>query len=421
MLIEFRVKNFASFQEEQVLSLVATKDKTYQDNNTFSPPAQNPMQLLKGVVIYGANASGKTNLIRAMEVMRRIVLMGLTKSMEEQFPIIPFLLGEQNDIIEFEISFYVEEKRYCYGFSLTQIQIIQEYLFVYETNRRQKWFKREWRGEEYVWEYGPKLSGNKKVWQESTRKDALFLTTAVQLNNQQFLPIKQWFQNFKITDNMWSDSFKLSIDKSKTKQKEMIEMLKCADLDIQDFQIKEEDFDLQTLPNHLPNFLKEMTIKEKLEGTKMKVLFSHTTQDGKEEFFDIGQESSGTQKLFKLLGPWIDALENGCIVVIDELNNHLHPYMTKFLVEMFFNPNINTKNAQLIFTTHETSILNQKLFRRDQVWFCEKYNKATQLYPLTDFKPRKESNLEDAYLSGRFGALPFLSNIAKVFENQDEK
>ena len=132
--------------------------------------------------------------------------------------------------------------------------------------------------------------------------------------------------------------------------------------------------------------------------------------DERIENFDFEDESDGTQKLFSLAGPWIDSLDNGYVLFIDELHDNLHPLLVQFLVKLFHNTETNPNNAQLVFTTHETSILNQKVFRRDQIWFCEKdEDHATRLYPLTDFSPRKgRENLELAYLSGRYGALPYV-------------
>jgi Predicted ATPases len=129
--------------------------------------------------------------------------------------------------------------------------------------------------------------------------------------------------------------------------------------------------------------------------------------------FILDDESTGTQKLFAFAGPWLDTLKNGYVLFVDELHDNLHPKLVQYLVELFHDAKTNPRNAQLFFTTHETSILNQSVFRRDQVWFCEKDERsATQLFPLTDFSPRKNrDNLEAAYLSGRYGAVPFIEPL----------
>ncbi len=145
--------------------------------------------------------------------------------------------------------------------------------------------------------------------------------------------------------------------------------------------------------------------------TKIKTL--HSTKQGSKVYFYLGEESTGTQKLFSFAALWLSVLAKGTILVVDELHDNLHPKLVKYLVTLFHNKKTNPKNAQLIFTTHETSILNQEVFRRDQIWFCEKDNQqGTQLIPLTDFKPRKgREDLETSYLSGRYGAVPYIKEI----------
>ena len=163
----------------------------------------------------------------------------------------------------------------------------------------------------------------------------------------------------------------------------------------------------------MPETIKNIIV-EKLNGEKLlSVQTIHKTHDGDLVSFDLEDESDGTQKLFAFAGPWIDVLKNGYVLFIDELHDNLHPKLVQYLVELFHNEKTNPKNAQLIFTTHETSILNQDIFRRDQVWFCERnFNQATKVYPLSDFSPKKgKENLEAAYLSGKYGALPFVHSF----------
>ena len=164
----------------------------------------------------------------------------------------------------------------------------------------------------------------------------------------------------------------------------------------------------------------EAVRKEMLERFKDETFFNvktaHILDNGKEVLFDLADESDGTQKIFALSGPWLDTLENGYVLVIDELHDNLHPLIVRFLIRLFHNLETNPRNAQLVFTTHDTSILSQEVFRRDQIWFCDKdESQATQLYPLTDFSPRKGvESLERGYLSGRYGALPYLKDIKNV-------
>lgn len=416
MLIEFRVKNFLSIQDEQVFSMVANTDKSHLETHT-SKQLQD-LRLLKSSAIYGANAAGKSSFIKAIDIMQTIILKSARTQRGTKIPITPFLLASSVDeASEFEITFLIGKIRYQYGFRATRERILEEWLLVYETNRAQKWFERIYdvTNNKYKWDFGTKFLGQKKLWRDSTRDNALFLSTAVQLNSTQLQPIFDWFKRkLKIGGaSGWSNGNTVTIAMCQGKKLEkIIEFFKVADLDIEDIKIQEEEFDEKMLPNDLPKEIREKA-RQVLQNKKLlDISLVHLNQQGKEVAIDLEQESEGTQRFFKLIGPWLHSLEKGNIIIIDELHNHLHPLMTKFLIELFHNANLNTSNAQLIFTTHETSVLNQDVFRRDQIWFCEKQNKATTLYPLSDFKPRKETNLEDSYLLGRFGALPYFKDIS---------
>lgn len=142
----------------------------------------------------------------------------------------------------------------------------------------------------------------------------------------------------------------------------------------------------------------------------------HMSSTGEIVLFELDDESDGTKKLFSIAGPWLDTLRNGFVLFVDELHDSLHPVLVRYLVSLFHDKSINTKNAQLIFSTHDTSILSQDVFRRDQIWFCEKSEEqCTELFPLSDFRPRKgHENLERGYLSGRYGALPYPKELGKL-------
>jgi AAA15 family ATPase/GTPase len=186
-------------------------------------------------------------------------------------------------------------------------------------------------------------------------------------------------------------------------------------LGIEDILVEKKPIDSTMWPDDMPESMKK-ELSGKLQGKEfLKIKAVHKNTESEYETFDFEDESDGTQKLFAFAGPWIDSLANGYVLFIDELHDNLHPRLVRFLVQLFHSSKTNPKNAQLVFTTHETSILNQEVFRRDQVWFCEKnQQQATILYPLTDFSPRKgRENLELAYLSGRYGALPYVRPLRK--------
>jgi AAA15 family ATPase/GTPase len=420
MLVDFKVKNFRSIKEEQLLSMVASSQKEFVDTHTFLPTTSKNLSLVKTAAIYGANAAGKSNILKALDAMQDIVLESASKYQRgDRIPVKPFLFdNEVNEPTEFEINFIYEGIRYQYGFATTSVRITEEWLIVYPKTRPQNWFARAYDEEtkEYKWQFGDKLTGQKQVWKDSTRSNALFLSTAVSLNSEQLKPVFDWFADkLKITGvSGWNPLFTMRMCADDSYKKEILKFLKTADMDIEDIEVEKEDFDASKLPEDMPAEIREDIIKE-MKGKEVikEAKFYHLDNYGKKVALDFDDESDGTRKLFSFIGPWIDSLENGNVLLIDELHDNFHPLMVKFLIEMFHNKDMNKSDAQLIFTTHETSVLNQDTFRRDQIWFCEKQNRATKLYPLTDFSPRKGvEDLEKGYLSGRYGALPFFQDIS---------
>ncbi|EJJ7133039.1 ATP-binding protein [Campylobacter jejuni] len=431
MLIEFRVENFLSIQDEQILSMMASKDNTFFDSHTNGDKKS---ALLKSSVIYGANASGKSNIVKALQTMKTIVISSANTQRGDKLPITPFLLGDEDDKpTKFEIIFIQNDTKYQYGFILNSEKILEEWLLTFdENNTEQNWFERIYNKKEgrYNYSFGDQFLADeiyKQLWENSTRDNALFLSVAIQLNNEQLKPVFDFF-NLKLqiaNSNGWGNGKSITINEYK-KDKELVNsFFKIADLDIEGVEIKTSDIDENSLPSNLQNIpqeLKEKIIQEvkniqNLKNVKIleDISFIHLSQKNQIKFLNFNDESDGTRKFFNIAGIWIDSLKKGNILIIDELNTHLHPLMTKFLVNLFHNEDLNKSNAQLIFTTHDTSILNQDIFRRDQIWFCEKQNKATKLYPLSDFEESEErrdkTNLENDYLLGRFGALPYFKEI----------
>lgn len=421
MLIEFSVANFRSLQERQTLSLVKAKGDELVETNTFKAVAANKFELLRSAAIYGPNASGKSNFLLALRAMKKIVLESATSQQRgDKLPVTPFRLSKAmiDAPSEFEVIFIVDQVRYQYGFSTTEERIHEEWLLAYPKGRPQRWFGRDWNEEKqaYDWEMGSNLMGEKQLWQKSTRDNALFLSTAVQLNSQQLQPIYDWFNTTLRLANLggWGPGFSASLCEKEEKA-QIMDFLRAADLNIEDILIEREPFDIKSLPDDMPDHVKK-AFADELKGKQLiDIKTIHKSVEGSNVTFDFEEESDGTQKLFSFAGPWIDCLANGYVLFIDELHDNLHPRLVQFLVQLFHSSETNPKNAQLVFTTHETSILNQDVFRRDQIWFCEKNeNQATIFYPLTDFSPRKgRENLELSYLSGRYGALPYVRPIRR--------
>ncbi len=421
MLIELSVVNYRSIRDRQTLSLTKASGQELSSTNAFAVSAADDFELLRSAAIYGPNASGKSNLLSALGTMKEIVVMSASHQQRgDPLPMQPFRLDKatREAPSEFEVSFIVDGVRYQYGFSATQARIVEEWLLAYPRKRAQRWFSRVWddANQTYHWDLGNNLTGEKQLWQKSTRDNALFLSTAVQLNSMQLQPLYDWFKFTLRTGKVggWGIGFSASLCEQAEKAK-ILNLLQAADFGISDIEVESLPFDPDTLPDDMSKAFKEEVIKNMKGKEILDIKTIHKTADGERVSFDLDEESDGTQRFFAFAGPWIDSLENGYVLFIDELHDNLHPKLVQFLVELFHSDETNPKNAQLVFTTHETSILNQEVFRRDQIWFCEKDSyQATQLYPLTDFSPRKgRENLELAYLSGRYGALPFIQPLSK--------
>jgi len=417
MLIEFNVTNFRSFLGRQSLALTANASKELRENNCFSAHMSSLPHLLRSCVVYGPNAAGKSNLIRAAAFMKEFVLSSAKDSQEgEKIDVAPFLFNRKSrrSASEFEIIFIQQAVRYQYGFAVTDERVIAEWLIAYPEGRAQKWFERDLdpATQKEIWYFGPRFTGRRKVWQEATRSNALFLSTAIQLNNEQLKPIFNWFRHHLhiITQAATvSPLFSMAECEKVVKKEKILEFMNAADLSITDIQLKKKSFSAADLPDDMPENLKNEISKD-LDGKQLtRIFFMHPSSDTNEDVpLELSEESAGTQKLFALAGPWLDILENGYVLLVDEMDTSLHPIMVRFLLDLIHHSETNRKNAQLVFTTHDTTVLDKNIMRRDQVWFVEKnMENATRLYPLSDYKPRKGEALQRGYLLGRYGALPF--------------
>ena len=397
MLIQFTTSNFKSIQKPQTLSLVKSKGSDTL-SNSFEIAAQ--MSLLRSIAIYGPNASGKSNILKAMQLMTKLVLSS-AKDLQrgEKIAVQPFKLCSDclKKPSEFEIVFLAKGIKYQYGFTVTSDQVMDEWLIAFPKGRPQRWFEREWDEENQVhkWKMGEALTGEKQIWQKSTRSNSLFLSMAVNLNSVQLKPIFDWFKDqFQLINVDGINEIFTAKMLDAEGHEEIMKYMRAADIGMSSLYLEKQHYEIKTL---------------------------HTNLAGETVQFDIEEESLGTQKLLQFVGPWIDSLRNGFTLVIDELHDKLHPKIVQFLVDLFNNEKTNPHNAQLIFTTHDTTLLNQKTLRRDQIYFVEKSQQgASALYSLSDFKVRKNfENIETSYLLGRYGAIPYidLSEIEGSFGN----
>ena len=422
MLLDFSVTNYRSILERQRLSMAASSYfKELEALNTFDIGSSEKMpRLLRSAVLYGPNASGKSTLVQALRFMKDRVLNSQKESQAgDEINTVPFKLtvASRSAESEFEIAFVEQGVRYEYGFRCDRQRFVEEWLFAYPRGRAQKWFHRVFDPDldKDVYKFSSTFEGDRKRqdWKAQTRANALFLSTAIQLNNAQLKPVFEWFrQRLRVVDatSGFGKIYTIARCKDNEVKAKVIEFMNSAGLSVDDISFKMAMFTPESLPKHIPDQLRQEVSREMSGKEISSIKYLHRdTQSNELIEFEEAEESEGTRALFSFAGPWLDVIENERVLVVDELDTSLHPLLVHHLVKLLHHK--GTK-AQLIFTTHDATLLSQKLLRRDQVWFMEKdAARATRLYPLSDFSPRNNEAVERGYLNGRYGGIPFLKDL----------
>lgn len=419
MLVEFRVSNFRSLQDEQVLSLVAGNKRSADGRNTYDTGIKAVPRLLRSAVVFGPNAGGKSNLVRALQYMRAVVVESATRQPGQSYNVQPFRLDPkfESQSTRFEMTFILDGVRHQYGFAMTKQRITEEYLLVYKSFKPQKWFNRylDPKGGDELFEFSPSLKGQKSLWESATRSDTLFLSMAVQLNSEQLAPVFAWFRDGLVVTNELTPlapDFAINRLRDPVAKEQMCAFLAAADISITDIEVVSRKKPGQKF--HI-DFLTGKSEMRQEEVEQNELRFHHRTDNGR-AVFGLDEESGGTRNLLFLMGPVLDILDKGLALVIDELDTSLHTLLVRRLVQLFHDPATNPAGAQLIFTTHDTSLLSADgLLCRDQIWFVEKNREqASNLYALVEFNPRNNEALERGYLTGRYGGLPFLQEWSRT-------
>ncbi len=383
--------------------------------------------MLRAAAVYGANASGKSNLIKAAAAMREMVLNSAGYNPNQKLGITPFLLDaqSQDEPSMFEMMFYHNGVRYQYGFSATSKRVEEEWLVGYPKSVGQKWFERVFnkKTSAYDWKYSTLLKGEKVALADRTRHNALFLSVGAQWNNAQLSAVYEWFgKKLQIIDSKHNlkpitADMLFSMDEKTPEEndfsKAVVGLMQGADLGISGIEVKKTEIDTEALdfPEGTSSEVRAMLVRNLEERFEVEVL--HKNLASRENIsIPLEEESDGTQEFFKLIGPWLTACKFGITILIDELEASLHPLLTRHLVQVMQDEELSNKGAQLVFATHDTTLLDPELFRRDQVWFTEKdKGGGTQLCSLSDYKPRKGEAMQKGYLSGRYGAVPVLERF----------
>ena len=383
MLVQFSVTNYRSIRNQATISFKASIDKVMEASLI---EAANKQRLLPTLAVYGANASGKSNLLRALILMKDMVCGKYAQLLKgDKLPYEPFaFVDEQSTPCELDIIFYMNGIKYAYGFSYTNDSIQTEYLYHWPKGREALIFSRE--GNEFT--FRENIQEQMRLARR-TSSNRLYLVTSNEWNNKLTENAFMWFIRNLMDANADNDVRALAIEavkKSKDSKSRLLHEMLTADLGMEDIEIKEQ------------------------LGRKQIVTYHRIGKGGGVYPLLLEQESAGTQFFFSRIGLWLKALAEGGVIVIDEIDTSLHPLLTRHLVELIQDRSININGAQLLFTTHDVGLLERTLLRRDQVWFVEKDNGTleTEVYALTEFSPRKTENIAKGYLQGRYGAIPFI-------------
>lgn len=432
MIIEFSVENYLSFKDLTILSMVAAKSfKEYNDTHIIE--IDNRLSILKTAILYGNNASGKSNLLEAVSFMKATVLNSFRDALmdnnERKFPLKKFILSSEteNKSSFFEISFIHNSIKYRYGFEIDYDKIVAEWLF-HTTSKEVYLFKRDFQ----------KIEINRYAFKEALGKEndvkenVLFLSLLATLGKEISSGIVDWFQKINIINGIHDRGHKrYTIDKLKSDKiffnwvLHFIKYLEISSLSTTEEEVNEIDLDTLKEKEKDEEIIDLLTSIQKIQTKQLKrdqLMTYHRKYDGNNILIDTvefnfdKQESEGTKKLLYLLGPWYDTLQNGKVLIVDELDSRLHSHLTIKLIGFFHL--LNKNKAQLISAVHDISLLNKETFRRDQIWFVEKNQfGASELISLGDFKTNKVRNksaFDKNYLDGKYGAVPYFNEDNKL-------
>jgi AAA15 family ATPase/GTPase len=397
----------------------ATGNDELDKNNVFK--VNQNFSLLKSAAIYGANASGKSNLILALYFMQSFVINSSKLQITDKINLEKFRLSSETEDKPsfFKIVFHLDNKIYEYSFEVTQERVISEGLSCTPKTRKTNIFSRE---KDKI-KYSKSLLKGKDV-KDLTKKNTLFLSIAAQFNDPLAGKILLWFSRLKIISGSQFENLRqLSLDylsREPNLKNEIVFLIKKLDLSIKDMSIEVGRTSLDNFHKDIPDRVKNKEFRlDKYIYNSIETYHEKYDLEGRiiglESFQMNKHESRGTQKIFALLAPVLSALKKSEVLIIDELDSLLHPLMAIAIIGLFNSKITNPKNAQLIFATHDVNLLSNQLFRRDQIWFTEKNRQeATDLYSLVEFDIDNNASFEQDYIQGRYGAIPFIGDLSKV-------
>lgn len=414
MLLEFSCSNHRSIRDEILFSAIAGSDKTHAENIEKAAD----VEVLKSSVIYGANGSGKSNFIDAIAFVKNLVSNSINHQPGQGILQVPHKLEGYERKSNYKIQFVVDGIRYAFGFSLRNMLVVEEYLYYFPNGRQTKIFERD--GEEYS--AGRNFRNRFNSCKDVLKPNRLMLSCAANFSSVDEVTAAYRFFNDELViynsgnQENWMNYSLHQINTNEKVKATVLKFLDALGTGIKDIyvDIKKEDLDVSHLPPFLSDEFKKILLQEKIDAISAKVLYEGFETDL------ISEESTGIKKLFGILCPFIDIIANGKVLVCDELESNLHESLLFGLVKQFVNTR-GSKPAQLIFTTHETGLLNLDLFRRDQIWFTENKSadRSTDLFSLTEIRNvRKDENFGKGNIAGKYGAIPMLNlNFANVISS----
>ena len=423
MLVNFTFQNFRSFRDEKTLSMEAGSIKELKE----SVIQKESYRLLPTAVMYGANSSGKSNVLLALMTMRSVLLGSVRLNPTDELYFQPFKLDltSANAPTSFEIQFLLDDVKYRYGFDYDKTHICKEWLYEKCAGQREfNLFLRVDNEFEVSKTRFPEVLGK----EGATPSNRLFVSLVAQLNGAKSMRILDWFNSCNYLSGMDSqgyEGFTLQMFSNRLEGcKQALEFFHHAQLGFNELLVTEKSFSDESLSGkmQIPEALRSKLVEE-LKGKKiMEAKTTHNIYDEQGNVSGIGtfdkdeMESEGTKKVIEMSGPIFDTLRLGKVLIVDELDAKLHPLLTRSILQLFMNPETNPHGAQLIFATHDTNLLNLAYLRRDQIWFTEKdKTESTDLYSLLEFKDengtkiRNDRSVQKDYINGRYGAIPFLN------------
>ncbi len=419
MLLRFGVSNFRSIREYAELSLIASDAIKDRGPDLLEWPV-GKVRVLPGIVLYGANAAGKSSVYMVMRAMRSHVLQSFSKrGATADIPRSPFALDRisSEEPTRFDCDFVLDQVRYHYGFEFGDTKFLREWLYAFPGGHRRVLFSRD-AGMPSI-EFGKHLKGRNKSIEELTRPNSLFLSAAAQSFHPQLTPVYSFFERQLTGLGAGINSHGIQNKIGSQNDPRLVPFLRLADTGIAGLKIKEVELDersrkiFQTIRASLmADAVDDVDVVADEPKPRTEVLFSHTGLE--DELFELPfvNESRGTRRLSDMVLAAFTALDSGGTIFIDELDTSLHTLLSLKLLRLFMDKATNPHGAQVVATTHDTNILCSGLLRRDQIWFAEKgHSGSTHLYPLTDISTRNTDNLEKGYLQGRFGAVPYLGRV----------